>query len=112
MDFTEFVRLVARVPDWLADAHFKSQHAMLYHRGRQIPDFIGRFESIESDWDTHIRKYGLPPLEHKNPNTARDWRIYYTDKSVVELVAARYRDDLRCFGYERAHQELLGHAAS
>lgn len=111
MSFTEFVRLVVRVPDWLADAHFKSQHAMLYHRGRQIPDFIGRFENIESDWETHLRKHGLPPLEHKNPNATRDWRSYYTDKSVVEMVAARYRDDLRCFGYECAYQELLGHEA-
>jgi hypothetical protein len=112
MDFTEFVRLVARVPDWLADAHFKSQHAILYRRGRQIPDFIGRFENIESDWEKHLRKYGLPPMERKNPTAARDWRTYYTDKSVVELVAARYRDDLRCFGYELARQKLLDHGVS
>lgn len=107
MTFPEFARLVARVPDWLADAHFKSQYAMLFRRGRPIPDFIGHFENIDRDWELLTRKYGVPPLEHKNPTTARDWRSYYSDKALVELVAARYRNDLRHFEYENINQELL-----
>jgi hypothetical protein len=107
MTFPDFARLVSRVPDWLADAHFKSQYAMLFRRGRQTTDFIGRFESIEQDWELLIRKYGVPPLEHKNPTVMRDWRSYYTDKAVVEMVAARYQNDLLHFEYEDVHLELL-----
>jgi hypothetical protein len=107
MTFAEFARLAVRVPDWLADAHFKSQHAMLFQRGRPIPDFIGHFENMEHDWGLFVRKYGLPPLEHKNPAAVRDWRSYYTDRNVVELVADRYRNDLLHLKYEDAYQELL-----
>jgi chondroitin 4-sulfotransferase 11 len=106
MTFPDFARLVNRVPDWLADAHFKSQYAVLFRQGRPIPDFIGHFENIERDWELLTRKYGVPPLEHKNPTKMRDWRSYYADKAVVELVAARYRNDLLHFKYEGVFQEL------
>ena len=45
MAFPDFVRLVARVLDPLADAHFKSQYAMLFQREPPIPVFIGHFEN-------------------------------------------------------------------
>lgn len=107
MAFTDFVRLVARVPDWLADAHFKSQYSMLYRGKRKIPDFIGHFETLDRDWATLTKQYGIPPLGRKNATTARDWRTYYLDKSVIDMVAARYRDDIRLLGYEREYHELL-----
>lgn len=107
MDFAEFSRLIARIPDWLADAHFKSQYAMLFRRGRQIPDFIGHFESIDRDWELLTQKHGIPPLQHKNAAVVRDWRSYYSDKEMVELVAGRYRKDLLHFGYEDIYQQLL-----
>ena len=107
MDFAEFARLVSRIPDWIADAHFKSQYAMLFRRGHQIPDFIGHFENIDQDWEWLTQKYKVPPLQHKNATTVRDWRRYYNDKGIIELIAARYRNDLLHLGYKDAHQKLL-----
>jgi hypothetical protein len=107
ISFTDFVQLVSRIPDWLADGHFKSQYAMLFRLGRQIPDFIGRFENLEEDWKPLAQNYGLPALKKRNANTLNDWRAYYSDRAVVERVAQRYRKDLAHFGYEREYTELL-----
>jgi hypothetical protein len=106
MKFADFAQLIARVPDWLADAHFKSQYAMLFRHGRQIPDFIGHFETIEEDWKLFNQNYGLRPLATKNANAPRDWKTYYSDEAVVELVARRYHRDLVHFGYEQQYAEL------
>lgn len=43
MSFADFVQQVARIPDRLADRHFKSQYANLYHRGKLLVDYIGKF---------------------------------------------------------------------
>ena len=107
MSFTDFVQLVSRIPDWLADGHFKSQHAMLFRFGRQIPDFIGHFENLEEDWKPLAQHYGLPALTKKNANTLNNWRTYYSDRMVVERVAQRYHKDLADFGYEQEYTELL-----
>jgi hypothetical protein len=107
MSFADFVQLVARIPDWLADSHFKSQYAMLFRHGRKIPDFIGHFENLEEDWKPLAQSYGLPALANRNTNALRDWRTYYSDRAVVECVAKRYRSDLAHFGYEREYTELL-----
>lgn len=107
MSFADFVHLVSRIPEWLADSHFKSQYAMLFRFGRQIPDFIGHFETLEQDWHTLSQERGLPALTKKNVSTLRDWRTYYSDKAVVQRVARRYHRDLVHFGYEQDYVELL-----
>lgn len=108
MSFSDFTRLICRIPDWIADAHFKSQYAMLFRHGRKIPDFIGHFETLEEDWKLLSDKYHLPALKVKNANAPRNWRTYYADKAALERVALRYRKDLSSFGYEREYEELLG----
>ena len=46
MSFPAFVALIARIPDYLADGHFKSQYAWLHRFGRRIPDYVGHLESL------------------------------------------------------------------
>jgi hypothetical protein len=107
MGFTEFVRLVARIPDWIADAHFKSQSAMLCPSGQKIPDFIGHYESLDKDWETLSTRYRFPPLQRRNAVPRTDWRSYYTDPSIIHLVAERYNDDLVNFNYMDTYKALL-----
>ena len=107
MSFKEFVTLVAKIPDRLADGHFKSQYSMLYRNNRQIPEYIGHFERLEADWKPLADKYGLDALEHKNPSNSNNWRHYFSDKRIIELAAERYRKDLEAFGYGDTCEGLL-----
>ena len=107
MSFDDFVKLVARIPDYLSDGHFKSQYSMLYKRGKQIPDYIGRFESLSTDWNHLAKKYDLKVLGEMNRTEKTDWQAYYKNKEILELAANRYKNDIDKFGYESDYRALL-----
>ena len=112
MSFADFVELVVRIPDWLADAHFKSQSAILAASGCRFPAFVGRFENLSGDWAELSRAHGLGPLPHQNAGGGCDtWANYYADLNTVDVVAARYARDLEGLGYENAYEELRGRTA-
>lgn len=113
MSFGEFVHRVARIPDRIADRHFKSQTADIYQDGRTIVAFVGRMERLATDWAMIAQRYDLPvTLERAHTTRAKgphdDWRDYY-DKQLVDVVAQRYHADLRLLRYEDAREELLAH---
>ena len=99
MSFREFVKLVADIPDYLSDGHFRSQYSFLYRRGKVSADYIGKFESIQEDWQPIAKKLGLPELSQRNTSNRQQWRDYYTDAEIVNLVAQRYKNDVECFDY-------------
>jgi len=99
MSFEDFVRAVARIPDRIADIHFRSQHCFLYRGERATVDFIGRFEALERDWETVRQRFGLPALQHYNRSPHRSYRDAYTPE-LARLAATRYADDIRLFGYQ------------
>lgn len=110
--FDDFARRVAKIPDALADAHFKSQHALLYDGGELVVDDVGRFERFEADWQPLAARHGLEPtLEASNESTRKDgvhddYRHYYTEE-LATLVYERYRKDVHTFGYEAEYADLL-----
>jgi hypothetical protein len=69
-------------------------------KGEVIVDFIGKFESLESDWlelcETLEVKASLP---HKNKTKHRPFRILYNTE-LTDLVSELYKDDIKRFGYE------------
>lgn len=68
--------------------------------GRQIVDFVGRFETIQQDFDRAARKaVGQPlPLAHVNSSQHRHYTEYYTP-TLAEKVGRRYERDIKAFGY-------------
>ncbi len=68
--------------------------------GALAPDFIGRFETLQSSWEELCARLGLEPapLERRRAPERRDWRRYY-DAELAGMVADYYRDDLANFGY-------------
>ena len=107
MSFEDFAALVAKIPDRFSDGHFKSQYSFLFSRsGHRIPDFIGKFENIAEDWDSLALKYGFPPLRTMNQINRKTWQDFYTSIELVEMVAARYRNDIECFDYRDEYNEL------
>lgn len=105
MTFEEFVKVVADIPDAIADRHFRSQHRFLYRRNKPVVDDIFHFETLGEDWETIRRRFGLPALEHHN----RSPRSVYTEAYTPELAriaARRYEKDIRLFGYEEEVKRL------
>jgi len=112
ISFEKFVKKIVRIPDFLADIHFKSQYSVLYQRGQLLTDYLGKVENIEQDWKKLAQWYGLEAnLVHSNNSTEkesvyRDYKLYYTQE-LAELVYQRYRQDFELLGYQTARQELL-----
>jgi len=82
---------------------------MIMHERIEM-DFIGRFENIESDFETVLNRinsiYSLPPRKHwKLPKinishgATEHYSFYYNDE-LVDMVHAVYKRDIDYFGYE------------
>ena len=112
ISFRDFVNIIINIPDTRADRHFKSQHSILYFRGKKMVDFIGKFENMKKDWQNLAQRYHFDTQlarVHKTKKKAgvhSDYRLYYTEE-LVQLVYKRYRDDIELFGYQDAYHSLL-----
>lgn len=100
MSFEEFVHAVVAIPDDDAEPHFHSQHGFLTdRRGTLLVDFIGRFETLDEDFEkVRDRLRVSVELPHLLPSRRLPYREYY-DSRLADLVAARYRKDIELFGY-------------
>lgn len=68
--------------------------------GVWLPNFIGRFENLDSDWRELCSILGLQyrPLPCNNSSNHRDYKDYYNEETK-NLVAKRFADDISCFNY-------------
>lgn len=101
MSFAEFVEVISQIPDADADVHYRSQVVNLYRAdGVLIPDYVGRFETLEQDFAHVMREIGrearLPHLT-RSPASAKQGE-YYDDRLRV-LVAERFAADFKLLGY-------------
>lgn len=81
------------------DGHIKLQSALI---DLNNVDYIGRFESFESDLHTVCTRIGLPnlniPKKNKSDREFSSYRSYYNAHTAA-LVAKLYEKDIRMFGY-------------
>lgn len=97
------------VTEWLPRAdlehsyvHFVPQYRFLQLRSpTPAVDFIGRFESIEEDFETIRARLDITPdLSHLNRSSrSSDYRGAYTDE-MKAIVACAFRKDIDLLGYE------------
>lgn len=68
--------------------------------GREVVNFIGRFERLERDFREVCRTLGLPqePLPRINVTGTTDYRTFYNDRTRA-AVAERFARDIARFGY-------------
>ena len=101
LTFGTFVKAVLR--DRIFDNyHWDKQILSLTdNAGKQMFDFVGRFENLQTDFDTICRRIGFPlaRLPHHNKTRRKHYAEYYTDETR-EIVASIYRDDIDTFGYQ------------
>ncbi|HET8654386.1 MAG TPA: sulfotransferase family 2 domain-containing protein [Longimicrobiaceae bacterium] len=99
--FSDFIRSGLRTSEVLSDQHFRPQSQFICDPdGRPRVNFIGRFETIESDYTTIASRLGVDrSLPQTNCSGKRDFRALYDDdtRAIVEEV---YRRDIELFGYE------------
>jgi len=100
-------RHTARLPDFEAYVRYEirrgkiSQTRMVAdRRGRVLVDFLGRYESLRSDFAHACRCIGIDAsLGRANASARGDYRSYYTDR-VAALVRDHFAEDIERFGYE------------
>ncbi len=84
---------------WRCDGRFQLQQDFLYHEGKQLVDFVGRFENLNEDFQAICGKlsvrHQLPAL---NRTGGAPYQSFYTDE-LVELVRYTYQSDIDEFGY-------------
>jgi hypothetical protein len=71
--------------------------------GELIVDFIGRYETLESDFERILTRIGEPnirlPHKRKASSRKKDYREYYSD-TTAELVYNHFKRDIDLFGYK------------
>lgn len=100
MNFTQFINRVCKIPDGRADKHFRSQYWFLEQNNQLIPDFIGRFETLDKDWEYLNKRFQLGPLQKHNASNPLEPIHYYTPETF-EMTYKRYKRDIELFGYEK-----------
>jgi len=108
MAFEEFIEQVHAIPDSESDPHFRSQASIFYTDDpdeRCLASCIGRFESFAADFASIMQQLGLADrvtlghrLRSRRPGK-KPYTDFYSDH-LRGLVAERYADDIRLFGYD------------
>lgn len=103
MTFAEFCRWL-NTPfgaDAFADRHWLSQHLQIKLPDGSLPDFVGRYESLDDDWKTVTARLGLPQTVLPRRNSRQEAirpEEHLTDETTV-LLRRRYAEDLRLGRY-------------
>ena len=98
--------------DAFAERHFLSQHLQIRLDGVTLPDFIGHFENLETDWHRVTTHLGMPASVLPLLNTIAGWQTtpealktvrtaadaYLTDRNKA-LLRTRYAEDFKLGGY-------------
>ncbi|NDG54306.1 MAG: hypothetical protein EBY39_14995 [Flavobacteriia bacterium] len=59
-----------------------------------------RFENLKQDWENLMDKLSLDiELPHENISNGKNYREYYDDEALVDIVARRYKQDIETFNY-------------
>lgn len=102
MTFTDFVHFICDIPDWMCDAHFRSQDTFL---NMGAMDFVGRFEDFRLDFRYVMEEVGAADsatkfLSQKSMASSYEggYRALYDDETQA-LVARKYAREIERFNY-------------
>ena len=107
MDFSAFVDAIVKIPDNILDRHLRPQSWFLCDDQGLLPDFIGKLENFNADWDIVSDKYGLPKPIHWNKTGSSKSITDVCPRASLEQLIERYAEDIRLFGYQDAVDEML-----
>jgi len=123
--FRDFLLHRLPAPDWDDKyRHIMPQYGMLHdQKGRLLVDFVGRFESLQTDFDQVCRQLELQDsqLPHRNPSdkksrnlkrrlrnwlylngeNSKDNYLQFYDEETISIVGNLYQKDIEAFGYPK-----------
>ncbi len=99
--FEEYLNWVVATPRPFPKGAAKFQKEVLADtQGRLLVDFVGRYETLATDFAWICRKLRIQAdLPRLNVTSHGDYRAYYTARTR-ELVAEHYWPDIEMFGYK------------
>lgn len=101
----DFLRFVDDLERLIQHQHFRPQsHWLCNDEGQLLADFIGRFESMEADYQRLAERLGLSAghLPLLNTSVHAAYTTCY-DAARRDRVAALYENDIAMFGYDFDH---------
>lgn len=101
MSFADFVDVIAKIPDSLADEHIRSQYRMFSTSGgRLLAEHIIHFENLYAELTSLFKELGIEgfSIEHLNKSTGGEYRRFYTD-DLAAAVGKVYEKDVKLLGY-------------
>ena len=111
-NFDDLARKISKLPDFHLDLHGSPQHIFIEELEASVGeiDFIGKYETLQQDFEKIRSQFDLLPLRHIGQSTGEkeNWRDYYTPKTA-KMVYQKYRKDFEMFGYEDEYPKLLDH---
>jgi chondroitin 4-sulfotransferase 11 len=102
MSFAEFVRVVAWIPDALADEHFRSQYRMVSTPGGSLlTERMIKFEDLHAGMTELLHELGATAfdIEHMHRTRHSDYRSFYSNQTR-EQVGRMYMRDIKLFDYQ------------
>jgi Sulfotransferase family len=101
MTFDDFAKAVCDIPDEIAEGHLRSQHSFTTDEtGRELINFIGRFENFDEDFRIVRKKLGTNyDVPHLRKTIHEDYKTYYSER-CASRVFERYKKDIERFGYQ------------
>jgi hypothetical protein len=94
-----------------ANNYFRPQYCFLCDSNDKIlTDYLGRFETIEEDYEYIRNKIGTgEPLKKLNVTKAKKLppEQYYTSDSMIRKVISIYEKDFELLGYSKALSDIL-----
>jgi hypothetical protein len=96
-----YLTLILESPSTMAGLFYRPQLGFLSNPENQLAvDYVGRFESLQDDFDRVCRQVGLPPtaLTHLHRSRHESAGRYYDDE-LKRKVEQAYEQDIRAFGY-------------
>tara|TARA_R110000824_G_scaffold93267_2_gene225703 strand:- start:1491 stop:1961 length:471 start_codon:yes stop_codon:yes gene_type:complete len=103
-DFEDFACSFKDVRHLIKSSHLKSQTGWIDDR----VDFIGRFESLQQDFNAVCDKIGIGPtkLSHKNKSEHKPYYEYY-NSNTQSIVGEIYKEDIKFLGYKFYNYEKI-----
>ena len=88
--------------DVFADRHWLSQSRQVAGADGRLPEFLGRFETLEADWRRITARLGLPPAPLPRLNPRPPGPAPAPDAETAALLRRRYARDFALGGYAGA----------
>jgi len=103
ISFEEFVKIICKIPDKCSDIHFQSI-SYLQDLLKIKPDFIGKVETFEEDWNKINKLLGLrsaKELGRRNQTEEFKKNGEFYNSKLKKLIYERYKEDFIRFGYKK-----------